>query len=147
MKVEFSVSQIIHGVEYEGTIEGLGADIKYKLSFGVPIDQLDSQTLPENEQERKSLVRKLFNFTVTKSGQCIDLSDELFGFMLEITGKLALEFYNNPQTQDYNNTNTMLGDAIKNKEHSLLGSSGVDVSIGLSVSYNIPKERIPTILL
>ena len=69
MNVKISITQITHGSKYEGTIEGLNNDIKYQLSFGVPIDQLDSQKMPEDKEELKAYAKKLWNFSVTKSDQ------------------------------------------------------------------------------
>lgn len=147
MLVKVSVTQITHGSEYEGTIEGLGNDIKYQLSFGVPIDRLDSQKMPDDKSKVKALAKKMFGFTITKSDKQLEISDELFGFMVGTAGQLAISFYNNPQTEDYVHGSGILSDAIKNKDRSLLGAFGAKISIGMSNQFNIPDIAIPSVLV
>lgn len=147
MKIKVSLQQITSGKEYTGKIEGIGEEIiEYNLSFGVPINQLDSQNFPKDEEEMFKFSKHLFGFTVNKSGKPIELSKELFGFMVGTAGKTAISFYNNPQTEDYNSGNNILSSAVRNDEKNILGLFGATVSIGMSASYNIPEEAIPDAL-
>jgi hypothetical protein len=147
MKLSISVTQITDGTDYEGLIEGLSERINYHLSFGVPIKQLDSQVLPEDSKERMAVAKKLFNFSVTKADQALDVTDEMFVFMVSTAGQLAVSFYNNPQTRQYAESDDLLASAIRDKEKSLLGVLGMkSASIGMSTQINIPENSIPEVL-
>ncbi len=146
MDVKVSVTQITHGLEYEGTIEGLDGSIHYHLSFGVPIDKLDSQKMPEDQAGMRARAMELFNFTVTKDDLLLEITDELFGFMVSTAGQVSLSLYNNPQTQDYATSDGLLAGAIKNKQNSLLGSFGMSASIGMSTLFDVSNNSIPRIL-
>jgi hypothetical protein len=146
MKLKISVEQVINGREYQGTIEGLSEDLNYKLKFGVPIDQLDDQKIPESKEEAGILAKKLFNFTVKKGEDSLEMSDELFAFMVQTAGHVTLIFYNDEQAKSYNNGSGVLSHALNSKENSLMGAFGASVSIGMSSSIDLPKEKLPTIL-
>lgn len=147
-KTNVSVTQVVHGKEYEGEIEGLSNEIlKYKLSFGIPIDELDDQVIPEEKQARMIFLKRLFNFTFMKGGKSLDISDELFIFLFGIIGELVISFYNNSQTEDLNDGDGILSNAIRNKDESLLmGMFGASVSIGALASYELSDEHIPNVL-
>ena len=66
--------------------------------------------------------------------------------MINTAGKLALSFYNNPQTEDYNTGDGFLSDAVINKDQSFLGKFGAQVSIGMSTSFDVPDQHIPNVL-
>ncbi len=146
MKLKISVEQVTNGREYKGIIEGLGEDLNYKLKFGVPIDQLDNQKVPESKEEASIFAKKLFNFTVKKGEDSLEMSDELFAFMVQTAGHLTLTFYSDEQAQSYNNGSGVLSEALNSKENSLMGAFGASVSIGMSRSIDLPKEKLPTIL-
>lgn len=146
MKLKISVEQVTNGREYLGTIEGLSEDLNYKLKFGVPIDQLDDQKLPESKEESSIFAKKLFNFTVKKGEDSLEMSDELFAFMVQTAGHVTLTFYSDEQAKSYNNGSGIISDALNSKENSLMGAFGASVSIGMSISIDVPKEKLPTIL-
>lgn len=147
MKVVVNIQQITHGTEYQGTFEGFPNTIDYKLCFGVPINKLSSQQPPEEKEKCLPWTKNLFQFTVTKSNTDLEISDELFGFMMQTAGELAVRFYDNPQTQDYASDGGIVSDAIRNKESSLLGRLGANVSIGMSTTYEVEEKDLPKELL
>ena len=147
MEIKVNVTQITHGKEYEGAMVGPSNEIiKCKLLFGVPIDQLDDQKMSDNKQKRMAFARRLFNFTIVKGTKSLDITDELFGFMVGTIGQKAIQFYNDPQTKRYNEEAGIISDAIRNENGNIMKMFGASVSIGFSLSYDIPEKHVPDIL-
>jgi hypothetical protein len=121
MEIKISINQIHPGTEYEGLIEGLEENVNYHLSFGIPIDGLKSEILPEEESAKIARAKELYNFSVTKSGNSIEITDELFKFLTGTAGIHVLKSYF----------------SIK---------SGSGASAGMSYKMNISTESVPKIL-
>ena len=148
MHVTVRLEQITQGSEYKGTLEGIGvAPIEYNLCFGVPIDQLDFQKMPDDPEKAFLRAKELFNFKVTKQGNDIEITNEVFGFMMQAAAQVAISFYNNGQSQDYNSGGGLLSDAIEKKGSSFLGQLGMQVSIGMSCQFEVDEVHIPKLLM
>lgn len=144
MKVGLSIQQVTNGLEYKGTFELEQKTFDYQLKFGVPINKLDNQSPPnDSEEEMDKFARKMFQFTVTENGIELEITKELFSFMLQLAGQQVILFYNNPQTQDSNEG--IIGSLVNHKSE-LSALLNVQASIGMSCSFTIADEHVPKIL-
>jgi len=96
--VERYVEQVRHGSDYKGHIKIAETKLDYELRFAVPISRLNSMKPTNNKED----IRRTFQLTVKRDGANIKLSEEEYGFFFQMLVTLAVDFYNNPQTQDSN---------------------------------------------
>lgn len=136
MKVKVWVTQITEGLEYNGCIELNDIKFDYNVLFGVHIDKLDDQEDPDGIEELKAQTKKLFQFSLKRENEEIEIDDTLFGFLLGTVGVQVVEFYNNPQAQSSNQG--VIGELVR-------GTSPLpgQMTIGCNVTYDIPEEDIP----
>lgn len=142
MKTKQYIEQIRDGTHYKGTVDFEGTVIEFEIKFGVPIAELEAETMRRKgrgEEVTDEVVRKLFQITIRKKGKKLDVrSKDTLGFLLNLIAMYAIEFYNAEQTRDSNEGPL---------QHYVSQYSKVKVTFGMSRELDIPKERIPVIFL
>ena len=143
MKIKIEVTQIKNGLEYSAviTIDEI-VSFKCNLVFGVPISQLDNQKQPKDKAHAMEFGRKLFQFTIKKDDEEIEITDEIFGFLIQVFGIRAINFYTSGQIQDNNNTPTF--GKLLDKDSALSKTTGMTASMSIQSSFTV--EDIPAVL-
>jgi len=133
MKVPVTITQKVDGLQYEGTIKIGEKKFDWEICLGAPIPKILSQEVSVGGKEA---LRQLFNVTVKIGDKEVDITDDLFVFLMGTVVSLTLDFYQEPQTRDFNET---MPDMVA--RYSL-----TPASCGMEMSYNIPEDRIPKAL-
>ncbi len=134
VSIERHVEQVINGRHYKGHLKISGIQLNYEIVFGVAIANLDDMEPPENVDE----IRRNFHLTVKRGDVNIDLTNEEYGFFIQMIMEVAIDFYNNPQTRD--NNEGLVGILLKGR--GSLASFGVTASIGMTshATYNFTPK-------
>src|SRR5574343_303015 len=132
MKVPVKINQKVNGYQYNGTIQIGEQTFDWEIQFGAHLDKILAQ---EVKPESKEAVRQLFDITLKVGDKKIDISDELFGFLMGTIVALALDFYQEPQTQDFN------AGSIQYFVGKL--GTGNTATCGMETAYDIPEDRLP----
>ena len=134
VSVERHVEQVRNGSHYKGYVKIADTKLEYELVFGVPIARLDSMEPAKDENE----IRRLFQLTVKRDNANIELTKEEYGFFFSMVVKLAVDFYNNPQTRDSNEG--MMGQMLQGR--GPMAAFGASMLVGMTSngSYDLPPE-------
>ena len=145
MLVKLALYQVINGLEYKGTLEFAALVFDYNLKLGVPIDELDDQQPPGNDDaSMKAFARHLFQFELEYADKVIEITDDVFGILLNFVGKTAIDFYNDPMTVS-NNESYAMGQLL-DKDSAMSKIMNVKATIGTSTSFEIDDAAIPQAL-
>jgi hypothetical protein len=126
MKVPFEtyIEQVVDGTQYKGHILIGKAKLDYKLTFAVPIPQLDDMP----EIEGPDAVRRIFQITLKRDGNAIELTSEEYSLFFQMIVEFAVDFYNNPQTRSSNEGR--MGEMLKSM--GPLAAYDASMSIGIT---------------
>lgn len=141
-KIEIEVTQIILGREYSAVIT-INDTVSFQgsLKLGVPIDEIDNQNFPNDETEIMEFSKNLFQFSIKKDETSIEITDEIFGFLIQVFGNTAIEFYNNKQARK---TNKGISGQLLEKNSHLGRILGINMAISIKSSFHV--KDIPSIL-
>ncbi|HYF05770.1 MAG TPA: hypothetical protein VEA59_06395 [Patescibacteria group bacterium] len=131
--IERYIQQVTHGTAYKGDLTIGETKLEYNLLFTIPINGLDNMQPPKSEAE----IRQTFQITVKKDGAPIELTFEEYGLFFQLLVDFAVEFYNNPQTQDSNEG--ILGFSLRGEG---IFQDAVRSTIGMTSrsTYNLTPE-------
>jgi hypothetical protein len=137
VKIKVDVTKVQDGREYKGNISFDGHDFQYHLRFGVHLREFN-EIAQRNPPPTYEDITSLIQFTVKDAhGKLVTLDKSSFPLFLSTAGKLAMDFYDNPQTRE--SQEGILGMAVSRM--GALADMGISVSIGMSTEYDRP--RIP----
>jgi hypothetical protein len=133
--IKIVVTQIVNGLEYSAIITiAETTEFTCHLKFGVPIDELNDQEFPNDKEELMALSKRLFQFSMKKDESEIEISDEIFGFLVQVFGQIVLDFYNNEQIRD---TNTGTLGQLLDKDSALRKITATELSISTTRSFRV----------
>ena len=98
VNVERYVEQVRDGSHYKGHVKIADTQLEYELVFTVPIPKLDDMEPPNGITE----ICRLLQLTMKRNGIGMELTDEEYGFFLNMLLEFVVDFCNNPQTRDNN---------------------------------------------
>ncbi len=130
MKVPVTLRQKVDGVDYEGTLQIGEKKFNWDVHLGAPMEKILSQEVEINGPDD---VRKIFAIRLKAGDTAVELSNDLFVFLMTTAIQLTLDFYQMPQTRDAN------AGSIQFYASQLGGKA----TFGIEASYDIPEERIP----
>ena len=134
VSVERYLQQVHDGSHYKGHIKIADTKLDYELRFAVPIPQLDDMKPVKGKGE----IRRLFQITVKRDDANIELTDEEYGFFLQMLVEFAAEFYNNPQTRD--SQDGFIGMALRGEEPMATFGASALIGVTSSESYDFPPQ-------
>ncbi|MFZ2072464.1 MAG: hypothetical protein WA101_01875 [Minisyncoccia bacterium] len=146
MKTKLEITQVVNGLEYEGTFSFNEKIFLFKLLFRFPIKKLDEQVVPEGRENATKFARELFQFSIKHSDNELPIDDQLFGFLLSIIGLRVIAFYNDPQTIDMNESSSICGELLDPTSNISSIMSNISMSIGCKMGIEIPDDQIPVSL-
>ena len=97
--VERRIEQIQDGESYKGHVKIGDTKFDYELVFPIPIARLDKMMLTT---DTVGGVRDLFQITVSRGNQKIELTDDEYIFFFFLLNEFAVGFYHSAQTRAYN---------------------------------------------
>ena len=133
INVKADVTQVRDGSEYKGNISFDEHSFQYQLRFGVPINRLDELA----ERSPDELMSQIYLDVTDAEGRAVPLDDKAKGLFMATAGRLAIEFYNNPQTRDSNEG--FLGMSARGEGPFASMGMGISASFGMSTEYKLPK--------
>lgn len=134
MKVPVTVNQKVNGYQYTGTIQIGERKYEWELHLGAHIDRILSQA---EKPDSKEALRRLFNVTLKVGDKVVDITDELFGFLMRTVVILVLEFYQESQTRDFNEGPIAF----------FASQLGGVATCGMESAYDIPEDCLPKALV
>lgn len=99
------VEQVVDGKVYKGSVQVAGVKFNYEFLFTTSVLWLE-ETGPAVDEMQKFFVIKL-----KKGGHILELSEEEYAFFLGLLLEFILNFYENPQTRDAQNSIIIYGQA------------------------------------
>lgn len=124
VQVTRSLEQVADGTHYKGTIT-LGKTLfNFDFKFGVPISRLGSMQTITSPSEG----RRVFQITVEKNKKKIELTDDEFGFFLQMLLDFTIDFYSSRQIRDGNEG--MLGELLK--VGGMMANFGMSATMGMT---------------
>ena len=131
INVKADVTQVRDGSEYKGNISFDEHSFQYQLRFDLSISELDKLA----ERSPDALMSQIYLDVKDAKGRDVPLDDESKILLMGTAGRLAIEFYNNPQNRD--SYEGFLGESRKNESVSM----GIQLSHVMKTEYEI--SRIP----
>jgi hypothetical protein len=137
MKVftERHVEQVQDGTHYRGHVKFGDIQFEYELRLAVPIPKLDDMKEPPEEV---SAIRRLFQITVKKGEESIELTDDEYSFFFHLLGEFVVNFYNDPQTRD--SQEGLMGQMVRGEGLAAVFGSSAKIGITSSGSYDFNPE-------
>lgn len=135
MRVLVTIIQKVDGLHYDGTIQVGERTFNWEIHFGAPIPKILSQ---EAEVNCEDGLRKLFSFTMKADGNKVEIGDDLFMFLLQTVVVPTMDFYQAPQTRDFNGGSIQF--RVRQYSQKLPNH-------GMETSYEILERQIPSELM
>lgn len=135
MKVRVKLTQVVDGHQYKGEISFGERFYRYKARFLVPIDKL----IIEGTGKSAEVLLTYFEFKLEDGTTEHLVSDEFKLLFIRFVGGVAVDFYEDPQTEDSRARGILGTSKLSSEVGSILGVD-LSIEVGTETTYEVSND-------